>query len=132
MQEERTSIKKQRSFYNPPIFLGTMPLNLFIYGRFISDDPSWTAQDIPYHRLGGTLLLLAVPVCIGMLLRSYCPNFTRKMMKIAKPLISIMLLVFFCLGQSHKMSYQVSAIQEPQSILATLREKLNELIDCPV
>ncbi|XP_075266454.1 ileal sodium/bile acid cotransporter-like isoform X2 [Convolutriloba macropyga] len=86
------------TFFSTILAIGMMPLNLFIYGRFITTDPSWKPQDIPYLQLALTLLLLAVPVCLGMLLRNRFPKYTERLMKWGKIVIILLLIIFFCLA----------------------------------
>ena len=75
-----------------------MPLNVWIYARFVSDDPKFSPESIPYFKLVSTLVLTAVPVVIGMLLISKLPKYTKKAVKFAKPVVLIFMLLFIALG----------------------------------
>ncbi|XP_075262158.1 ileal sodium/bile acid cotransporter-like [Convolutriloba macropyga] len=86
------------SFFSTAIAAGTMPLNLFIYSRFISDDPSFSAANIPYSTLITNLVIIALPVCLGMLLMAYAKERTLQVKRFAKPFVLVMLLVYIGLA----------------------------------
>ncbi|XP_063717447.1 P3 protein-like [Symsagittifera roscoffensis] len=86
------------SFFSTAIAAGTMPLNLFIYGRFISDDPSFTAGNIPYGTLIQGLVAIALPVCLGMVLIAKARKMTLAVKKYAKPVVLLLLLVYISIA----------------------------------
>jgi len=86
------------SFFSTALAAGTMPLNLFIYSRFISDDPSFSASNIPYSTLIVSLATIALPVCLGMFLMAKATHTTMKAKRFAKPFVMLMLLVYIALA----------------------------------
>ena len=86
-----------------------MPLNIWIYARFVSDDPKFSPESIPYLRLVFTLVLIAIPVIIGMLLISKAPKWTKKVVRFAKPAALVFMLTFIALGKLlHRLIYELT------------------------
>ena len=75
-----------------------MPLNLWIYSRFVTDDPNFSADTIPYLNLIRVLVFIAIPVAIGMLVASKFPKITARVMKYAKPIVFCLFMVFIAIG----------------------------------
>ena len=75
-----------------------MPLNLWIYSRFITDDPKFGAGTIPYLDLVLVLVSIAIPVAVGMLFAAKLPRKTATVMRFAKPVVLCLLLIFIACG----------------------------------
>lgn len=73
-----------------PIWLFTLGASLFSYGSI----------KMPFGRIGGFLIGLVVPLCIGLLIQKYLPNVARYLVRILKTLSSIliMFIIFFAIA----------------------------------
>ena len=77
-----------------------MPLNLLIYSRFLTSDPSFTPSDISYKTLAAGLLLIVVPVCIGMALIAKAQKVTLKIKKFVQLFVLLLVVLLVGLGNS--------------------------------
>ena len=76
-----------------------MPLNLWAYGRYASNDPNFSPETIPYLKLARTLILIVIPVAIGMVLISKANKITTKVMRFARPVVFVLFLTFIATGE---------------------------------
>ena len=89
------SLAQVSNYYFP----GTMPLNLLLYSQFISDDPSFKPSDIPYLNLLLSLVIIAVPVAVGMLLAAKAKKATVQLTKFGKPVVLLLLMIYIAIGK---------------------------------
>ena len=60
--------------------LGLMPLNIFIYSRFIATVDS--GEIIPFDKIVLNIALTIVPVAVGIAIRRYKPHWVPVIMKV--------------------------------------------------
>ncbi|XP_061401065.1 hepatic sodium/bile acid cotransporter-like [Musca vetustissima] len=65
---------------------GMMPLWIFTLGALIFEDGNLI---VPYKMIASMSFSLVLPLCIGIGLQKFAPNFAKKMIKVLKPLALI-------------------------------------------
>ena len=71
--------------------IGLMPLNLFIYSRFWTDD----GAVIPYIDIFTTLITIIIPVGFGVLLRHFKPGLADFLSKVSQRNGSNIIIMYF-------------------------------------
>ena len=64
------------------IGLGMMPLNIFIYSRFILPSSLLQGNIIPFDKIILNIGVTIVPVIVGILIRRYKPRWVDYIMKV--------------------------------------------------
>ncbi|XP_041461680.1 ileal sodium/bile acid cotransporter-like [Lytechinus variegatus] len=69
--------------------LATMPLNIFIYTRFLIQSEN---IETPYGQIAMQIAILMTPILLGMLLKYKLPSIKDKVLKILKPIVAVVML----------------------------------------
>ncbi|XP_071504612.1 ileal sodium/bile acid cotransporter-like [Diadema antillarum] len=70
--------------FSSVLALGTMPLNIFIYIRFIVDEQ----LDTPFDQIAMQLAIMITPLFVGILIRLKFPDADKKAKKVVKPFVA--------------------------------------------
>lgn len=76
--------------------IGMMPLWVFLLGRHMS--PETGALSIPFGNIVSSLVGLAVPLAVGMLIKRFKPKWALKLAKYIKPITLIVLVTILVLS----------------------------------
>nr|XP_054753745.1 ileal sodium/bile acid cotransporter-like [Lytechinus pictus] len=69
--------------------LATMPLNIFIYTRFLIQSEN---IETPYGQIAMQIAILMTPILLGILLKYKLPSIKDKVLKILKPIVAVVML----------------------------------------
>ncbi|XP_075772677.1 P3 protein [Pelodiscus sinensis] len=94
---------------------GLMPLSSALYGRLLSAHPS---LHVPFAKIVGTLLFIAVPISAGLLVKWKLPRVARLLLLLIKPFSFALILGGLLLA--YHMGAVILAEVEPPVVLAGL------------
>ncbi|XP_028843015.1 P3 protein [Denticeps clupeoides] len=90
-----------------------MPLSSALYGRLLGVH---AALHVPFVKILGTLLFIAIPISLGMLVKLRCPALTRVLLALIRPFSFV--LIVGGIFMAYQMGASILADMRPQMVAA--------------
>ncbi|KAK7922054.1 hypothetical protein WMY93_008956 [Mugilogobius chulae] len=94
------------------VAVGAMPLSSTLYGRLLGVH---AALHVPFIKILGTLLFIAIPISLGVLVKLRLPGVTRLLLKLIRPLS--VLLMIGGIFMAYQMGASILANVSPHIVL---------------
>lgn len=111
------------TLFSTVVAVAAMPLSSALYGRLLGVH---AALHVPFVKILGTLLFIAIPISLGMLIKLRLPALTRVLLALIKPFSFV--LIVGGIFMAYQMGASILANVKPQIVVVGLTVPLLGLV----